>query len=84
MMLNEILLQKLADWQPSREGRQTLVAAVRKHELALVVDIVPNHVGVAEPQANPAWWDVLRHGPSSRFARWFDIIGWPLRLPARP
>ena len=62
-------------------GRQTLVAAVRKHELALVVDIVPNHVGVAEPQANPAWWDVLRHGPSSRFARWFDIIGWPLRLP---
>jgi (1->4)-alpha-D-glucan 1-alpha-D-glucosylmutase len=62
-------------------GRQTLVAAVRKHELALVVDIVPNHVGVAEPQANPAWWDVLRHGPSSRFARWFDITGWPLRLP---
>jgi (1->4)-alpha-D-glucan 1-alpha-D-glucosylmutase len=62
-------------------GRQTLVAAVRKHELALVVDIVPNHVGVAEPQANPAWWDVLRHGPSSRFAQWFDITGWPLRLP---
>src|SRR5919206_61870 len=62
-------------------GRQTLVAAVRKHELALVVDIVPNHVGVAEPQANPGWWDVLRHGPSSRFARWFDITGWPLRLP---
>ena len=62
-------------------GRQTLMAAVRKHELALVVDIVPNHVGVAEPQANPAWWDVLRHGPSSHFARWFDIAGWPLRLP---
>jgi (1->4)-alpha-D-glucan 1-alpha-D-glucosylmutase len=62
-------------------GRQTLVAAARKHELALVVDIVPNHLGVAEPQANPAWWDVLRHGPSSRFARWFDITGWPLRLP---
>jgi (1->4)-alpha-D-glucan 1-alpha-D-glucosylmutase len=62
-------------------GRHALVAAVRKHELALVVDIVPNHLGVAEPQANPAWWDLLRHGPSSRFARWFDITGWPLRLP---
>jgi (1->4)-alpha-D-glucan 1-alpha-D-glucosylmutase len=62
-------------------GRQTLVAAVRKHELSLVVDIVPNHLGVAEPQANPAWWDLLRHGPSSRFAQWFDITGWPLRLP---
>ncbi|MGH3752329.1 MAG: malto-oligosyltrehalose synthase [Pseudonocardiaceae bacterium] len=62
-------------------GRRALVAAVRQHGLAIVVDIVPNHLGVACPQANPAWWDVLRHGPSSRFARWFDITGWPLRLP---
>jgi (1->4)-alpha-D-glucan 1-alpha-D-glucosylmutase len=62
-------------------GRHALVAAVRKHELALVVDIVPNHLGVAEPQANLAWWDLLRYGPSSRYARWFDITGWPLRLP---
>jgi (1->4)-alpha-D-glucan 1-alpha-D-glucosylmutase len=62
-------------------GRRALVAAVREHGLDLVVDIVPNHLGVADPQANPAWWDVLRHGPSSPFARWFDITGWPLRLP---
>jgi (1->4)-alpha-D-glucan 1-alpha-D-glucosylmutase len=62
-------------------GRRALVAAVRQHGLALVVDIVPNHLGVAVPRANPAWWDVLRYGPSSRFARWFDITGWPLRLP---
>ncbi|MGH3827525.1 MAG: malto-oligosyltrehalose synthase [Pseudonocardiaceae bacterium] len=62
-------------------GRRALVAAVREHGLALVVDIVPNHLGVAEPRANPAWWDVLRRGPSSCFARWFDITGWPLRLP---
>jgi (1->4)-alpha-D-glucan 1-alpha-D-glucosylmutase len=62
-------------------GRHALVAAVREHGLALVVDIVPNHLGVADPRANPAWWDVLRHGPSSLFARWFDIVGWPLRLP---
>jgi (1->4)-alpha-D-glucan 1-alpha-D-glucosylmutase len=62
-------------------GRRALVAAVREHGLALVVDIVPNHLGVADPKANPAWWDVLRNGPSSRFARWFDITGWPLRLP---
>ncbi len=62
-------------------GRRALVTAVREHGLALVVDIVPNHLGVGDPQANPAWWDLLRHGPSSRFARWFDITGWPLRLP---
>jgi (1->4)-alpha-D-glucan 1-alpha-D-glucosylmutase len=62
-------------------GRRAMVAAVRQHGLALVVDIVPNHLGIADPQANPAWWDVLRQGPSSRFARWFDITDWPLRLP---
>jgi (1->4)-alpha-D-glucan 1-alpha-D-glucosylmutase len=62
-------------------GRHALVSAVREHGMTLVVDIVPNHLGVADPQANPAWWDLLRHGPSARFARWFDITGWPLRLP---
>ncbi|MGH3772626.1 MAG: malto-oligosyltrehalose synthase [Pseudonocardiaceae bacterium] len=62
-------------------GRRALVAAVHEHGLMLVVDIVPNHLGVADPRANPAWWDLLRRGPSSRFARWFDITGWPLCLP---
>ncbi|MFN2495641.1 MAG: malto-oligosyltrehalose synthase [Pseudonocardiaceae bacterium] len=62
-------------------GRTALVTAIRQHGLALVVDIVPNHVGVAVPRANPAWWDLLTHGPSSRFARWFDVVGWPVRLP---
>ncbi|HEX2300941.1 MAG TPA: alpha-amylase family glycosyl hydrolase, partial [Pseudonocardiaceae bacterium] len=62
-------------------GRRALVAAVRAHGLALVVDIVPNHVGVAVPAASPAWWDLLRNGPDSAYAHWFDITGWPLRLP---
>lgn len=62
-------------------GWRALVAAVREHGLALVVDIVPNHLGVADPRANPAWWDLLRHGPSSRYAQWFDLTGWPVRLP---
>lgn len=73
--------RRVSDVIGGESGRRALVAAAREHGLALVVDIVPNHLGVADPQANPAWWDVLRHGPSSRFARWFDIIGWPLRLP---
>jgi (1->4)-alpha-D-glucan 1-alpha-D-glucosylmutase len=54
-------------------GRLALVAALREHGLGLVVDIVPNHVGVAVPAANPAWWDLLTHGRQSRFAHWFDI-----------
>ena len=34
--------------------------------MGLVVDIVPNHVGVGQPAQNPWWWDVLRHGRDSR------------------
>ena len=55
------------------EGRQVLVAALREHGLGLVVDVVPNHVGVAVPHENPAWWDVLQLGPQSAYGRWFDI-----------
>ena len=73
--------RRVSDVIGGEPGRRVLVAAVREHGLALVVDIVPNHLGVADPQVNPAWWDLLQHGPASRFARWFDITGWPLRLP---
>ncbi|WP_346534620.1 malto-oligosyltrehalose synthase [Micromonospora sp. DPT] len=54
-------------------GRRRLVRALRAAGLGLVVDIVPNHAGVAQPAANPAWWDVLRRGRSSAYADWFDI-----------
>ena len=62
-------------------GRRELVAALREHGLALVVDIVPNHLGVADALASPAWADVLRHGPDSAYAPWFDITGFPVPLP---
>ncbi|SCE78563.1 (1-_4)-alpha-D-glucan 1-alpha-D-glucosylmutase [Micromonospora matsumotoense] len=54
-------------------GRQRLVRALRAAGLGLVVDIVPNHAGVAQPAANPAWWDVLRRGRASTYADWFDV-----------
>ncbi|WP_433319010.1 malto-oligosyltrehalose synthase [Micromonospora chersina] len=54
-------------------GRQRLARALRAAGLGLVVDIVPNHAGVARPAANPAWWDVLRRGRASAYADWFDI-----------
>ncbi len=50
-----------------------LAQALRDNGLGLVVDIVPNHLGVAVPEANPAWWSVLREGPASPYASWFDI-----------
>jgi (1->4)-alpha-D-glucan 1-alpha-D-glucosylmutase len=48
-----------------------LVVALRAASLGLIVDIVPNHMAVGEENA---WWvDVLRRGPQSRYAPYFDI-----------
>ncbi|MFB9236469.1 malto-oligosyltrehalose synthase [Plantactinospora siamensis] len=55
------------------EALDRLVGVLRAAGLGLVVDIVPNHLGVAVPAANPAWWDVLRRGRDSAYADWFDI-----------
>ena len=60
----------------SRGGASGLVAfsaAARAHGLGILVDIVPNHVGVASPRQNPWWWDVLRLGRGSAHAVAFDI-----------
>ncbi len=54
-------------------GLARLSAAARARGLGLVVDIVPNHVGVDRPEQNSWWWDVLRHGRSSAYASFFDI-----------
>src|ERR1700752_4471810 len=50
------------------EGLARLSAAARARGMGLVVDIVPNHVGVDQPEQNSWWWDVLRHGRSSAYA----------------
>ena len=36
-----------------------LAEALRDKGLGLVVDIVPNHLGVAAAETNPAWWSVI-------------------------
>ena len=51
-----------------------LVATCRAAGLGIVVDIVPNHMAISEPESqNAAWWSVLRDGQASAFAAWFDI-----------
>ena len=43
-----------------------------------VLDIVPNHMGVASD--DNAWWmDVLENGPGSPYASFFDIDWMPLK-----
>jgi (1->4)-alpha-D-glucan 1-alpha-D-glucosylmutase len=73
---------------PSRGGSAglaTFSAAARRLGLGILVDIVPNHMGVGMPAANAWWWDVLRLGPESPWAAHFDIDwaagGGRLRIP---
>ncbi|MER5218456.1 malto-oligosyltrehalose synthase [Streptomyces sp. NPDC002838] len=54
------------------EGLRALAGTAREHGLGLIVDIVPNHMAMA-PRHNRALWEVLREGPKSPYARWFDI-----------
>ncbi|MCP3802665.1 malto-oligosyltrehalose synthase [Allokutzneria sp. A3M-2-11 16] len=55
------------------EQRRQLAERLRKLGMGLVVDVVPNHMGVAKPEANAWWWDVLKHGRNSVYAKYFDI-----------
>ena len=55
------------------EGLARLSAAARARGIGLIVDIVPNHVGVDSPDQNRWWRDVLEHGRASPYAPYFDI-----------
>ena len=55
------------------DGLRLLARTAHEAGLGLVVDIVPNHLGVEVPRRNPWWWDVLRHGKDSDYAHFFDI-----------
>ncbi|WP_434598658.1 malto-oligosyltrehalose synthase [Streptomyces sp. A5-4] len=56
------------------EGLRALSRTAREHGLGLVLDIVPNHMALPTPESlNRPLWDVLKEGPASACARWFDI-----------
>ena len=55
------------------DGLRALRAVCREHGVGVVVDIVPNHLGVEVASANPWWWDALRRGPESPVFHHFDF-----------
>jgi (1->4)-alpha-D-glucan 1-alpha-D-glucosylmutase len=55
------------------DGLRALADAARGAGIHLVVDIVPNHMGVADATQNRAWWELLRGGEEGEFASWFDV-----------
>ena len=65
-----------------QDGLERLAAAARARGMGLIVDIVPNHVGVDKPEQNRWWWDVLTYGRDSPYASFFDI-DWDLDPQAR-
>ncbi len=56
----------------TEQDLETLANVLHARKMGLIVDIVPNHMGIASPE-NRWWWDVLMHGKDSRFAKHFDI-----------
>ncbi|HET6956444.1 MAG TPA: malto-oligosyltrehalose synthase [Vicinamibacterales bacterium] len=54
------------------------IEAMHARGMGQLMDLVPNHMGIAK-SANPWWLDVLENGPSSRFARFFDIEWHPVK-----
>ena len=64
---------RMRDELGGEEGFRSLAAAAREAGLGLVVDIVPNHMSVEVPSANPWWHSVLREGQASAYAHHFDI-----------
>ncbi|WP_342320013.1 malto-oligosyltrehalose synthase [Corynebacterium mayonis] len=55
------------------EGFRKLAAAAHEAGMGIILDIVPNHLGVETPSLNSWWWDVLKNGRDSEFETYFDI-----------
>jgi (1->4)-alpha-D-glucan 1-alpha-D-glucosylmutase len=67
------------------DGLAAVSTEARRLGMGGIVDIVPNHAGVATPHENAWWWEVLRHGRASAHAKAFDVDwefgGGRLRIP---
>ncbi|MBV8781108.1 MAG: malto-oligosyltrehalose synthase, partial [Phycisphaerae bacterium] len=56
----------------TREDFNHLCEVLKQHDMSQIVDIVPNHAGVATNENN--WWnDALKNGPDAKFGGAFDI-----------
>ena len=60
------------------EGLQRFAGDLERQALGLILDFVPNHMGVGHAD-NPWWLDVLEWGEASPYSRYFDIDWQPPR-----
>lgn len=75
--------RRISEVMGGRRGLEALARGAHEAGMSVVVDIVPNHMAVP----TPAWhnlplWSVLREGPQSPFATWFDVsVDEPILMP---
>ncbi len=63
------------------EGFESFSAELQRNGLGLLLDIVPNHMGVGN---DSIWWqDVLENGHASQYSEFFDIDWKPLKAAMR-
>jgi (1->4)-alpha-D-glucan 1-alpha-D-glucosylmutase len=66
----------------TREEFDRLSDELRRHDLRLLLDFVPNHMGIAG--GNNRWWqDVLENGRTSAYGEFFDIDWRPIKRELR-
>ncbi|HEX5000796.1 MAG TPA: malto-oligosyltrehalose synthase [Terriglobia bacterium] len=64
------------------EGFASFASELNARDMGLVLDFVPNHMGI-DVEGNLWWRDVLENGPSSPYARYFDIDWNPVKSELR-
>ncbi|WP_051062691.1 malto-oligosyltrehalose synthase [Ilumatobacter nonamiensis] len=52
---------------------ERLLDAAADRAMGVIIDHVPNHVSVERAEFKDPWWTMLRDGPTSEAARWFDV-----------
>jgi len=70
---------RVSDELGGEDEFRAMVAEFRRRGLGVVVDVVPNHMGIGAPESlNRQFWSVLAQGQDSPYAHWFDI-DWAVR-----
>ena len=65
---------RLSEPMGGRPAFERLSARLAESRMGAIADVVPNHVAVPTPASlNKALWSVLRLGPGSQYAEWFDV-----------
>lgn len=62
----------------TEEDYHEMIQELWKYGMGQILDIVPNHMCITSKE-NTWWMDVLENGPSSPYAKYFDIDWEPVK-----